>query len=330
MDPADSSRLNEVLSAQSSLLDQHDQALRTLMDQSKNISQALVDLQTQIAALGTTRDATVPPADPAHASASTVPAHASASSPPLREPSVPAPDRFDGNLGECRSFLLQCSLVFGQQPYTYASDRAKISYLIGCLRGSALTWATAVWESQSDICSTYARFTEELRRNFDHPVRGKDAAKRLLSLHQGSRSVAEMAIEFRTLAAESGWNEEALHGVFQNALSAAIKDELVSRDEPNTLEDLISLAIRIDNRRRERRREKTGNDTFSVSPGVLPTAQIQSTSLPEIEPMQLGRARLSQEEKQRRRNSNSCLYCGQAGHYVSTCPLCPAKGRAQQ
>ena len=327
MNPAESARLEEVLGAQHKLLDQHDIALRTLVDQSKNMSQALVDLQAQVAALSTTLGTTAPPTAPG-----TVPATASSSSaasPPLREPSVPAPDRFDGNLGECRSFLLQCSLVFEQQPYTYASDRAKISYLIGCLRGSALTWATAVWESQSDACSTYAKFTEEMRRNFDHPVRGKDAAKRLLSLHQGSRSVAEMAIEFRTLAAESGWNNEALHGAFQNALSETIKDELVSRDEPNTLEELISLAIRIDNRRRERRREKTGKETFSVMPVSLPTAQPQST-LPEPEPMQLGRARLSEEEKQRRRNTNSCLYCGQAGHFRNACPLLPAKGRAQQ
>jgi hypothetical protein len=42
----------------------------------------------------------------------------------------------------------------------------------------------------------------------------KDAAKLLLFLRQDSHSVAEMAIEFSTLAAESGWNEEALQGAF--------------------------------------------------------------------------------------------------------------------
>ena len=119
--------------------------------------------------------------------------------------------------------------------------------------------------------------------------------------------------------------------MFQNALSEAIKDELVSRDEPKTLEELISLAIRIDNRRRERRRERAGKETFFTMP-VLPAAQPQpmsAQSLPEPEPMQLGRARLSPEEKQRRLNTKSCMYCGQAGHFVSTCPLRPPKGGAQ-
>ncbi|XP_038844002.1 uncharacterized protein LOC120043485 [Salvelinus namaycush] len=62
----------------------------------------------------------------------------------------------------------------------------------------------------------------------------------------GSPSVAEMACEFRTLAAESGWNDEALQGAFRNALTETLKDELVSREEPEGLDKLISLTI--DNR----------------------------------------------------------------------------------
>lgn len=112
----------------------------------------------------------------------------------------------------------------------------------------------------------------------------------------------EIAVEFRPLAAESEWNDEALHGVFQQALSETIKDELVSRDEPQTLEEFISLAIRIDNCRRECRRKRTGKDAYSVLPVSLPVAQSLSSSAPphpEPEPMQLGRARLTAEERQR-------------------------------
>ena len=76
------------------------------------------------------------------------------------------------------------------------------------------------------------------RRVFDHRVCGKDAAKRLLSVRQGSHSVVEMAIEFCTLATESGWNEKALPGAFRNTLTETLKDELVSRDEPDGLDEL--------------------------------------------------------------------------------------------
>jgi len=65
-----------------------------------------------------------------------------------------------------------------------------------------------------------------------------------------------MAINFRTFAIQSGWNSEALLSSFHQSLSESIKDELVSREEPADLEGLIALSIRIDNRLRERRRER--------------------------------------------------------------------------
>ena len=58
------------------------------------------------------------------------------------------------------------------------------------------------------------------------------------------------------LAAESGWNTEALHSAFLNRLREVLKDELASQDNPDTLDKLIVLAIRIDNWLRERRRER--------------------------------------------------------------------------
>ena len=54
-----------------------------------------------------------------------------------REPHVPAPERYDGDLGTCRSFLLQCSLVFEQQPQTYSTDKSKVAYVVGLLTGRA-------------------------------------------------------------------------------------------------------------------------------------------------------------------------------------------------
>ena len=113
-------------------------------------------------------------------------------------------------------------------------ERSRIAYLIGSLSGEALAWAAAVWERGSAVCYHYGSFTEEMRKVFDHPVRGKEASKRLLQLRQGSRSVASFAVEFRTLADESGWKYEALQGVFQNALSTKLKDRLTSWKNPRT------------------------------------------------------------------------------------------------
>ncbi len=70
--------------------------------------------------------------------------------------------------------------------------------------------------------------------------------------------MAEFAIEFRTLASESGWDQRALRAAFYRALSPDLKDELAFRDPAPDLESLIDISIRVDNHIRERRRERLG------------------------------------------------------------------------
>ena len=92
-------------------------------------------------------------------------------------------------------------------------------------------------------------------RTFDHPSSGADAAGRLYSLSQGSRSVAEYTLEFCSLAADSRWDDVALRSAYRRGLSEEIKDFIV-RDRPSSCNDLISLALLMDERLRERRLER--------------------------------------------------------------------------
>lgn len=62
---------------------------------------------------------------------------------------------------------------------------------------------------------SYETFTDEMRKVFDHPVHDKEPVKRLMSLRQVSRSMAEFSVAFRTLAAGSHFNDEALLRVFR-------------------------------------------------------------------------------------------------------------------
>uniref|UniRef100_A0A3P8TGN2 Retrotransposon gag domain-containing protein n=1 Tax=Amphiprion percula TaxID=161767 RepID=A0A3P8TGN2_AMPPE len=189
---------------------------------------------------------------------------------PVKEPHVPVPERYSGDFGSCQAFLTQVSLVFDLQPHSYPTDKARVAFLVSLLSGDARDWGTAVWRQQGPLCHSYAAFVDEMQRNFDHPVRGRDASTRLMNIQQGTRSVAEYALEFRTLAAEASWNDEALWGSFYNGLNETLKDELAMREEPSTLEQWISCAIKLDNRLRERRREK-GVRSVSAFPGHRPT-----------------------------------------------------------
>lgn len=265
-------------------------------------------------------------------------------SPPNQRSSFPheariaLPRSYDGRLGDCRAFLMQCAFVFQHQSVMYASEQVRVAYVTNLLSGRALTWAESTLSRGSEMNSSYSAFTEEFRRVFDHPSRGIDAASQLFSLSQASHSVAEYAVEFRIIASNSGWNDDALRCAFRRGLSDEVKDGLAVRDRATSLDNLIELSIRLDNRLQERRREKSHRPTdynshvprhqrFSPEQNsqsrATPRLVNRSSSPSEEEPMQLGRTRISPTERQRRVSMGMCLYCGAPGHVIALCPQRP-------
>uniref|UniRef100_A0A3Q2ZPZ1 ribonuclease H n=1 Tax=Kryptolebias marmoratus TaxID=37003 RepID=A0A3Q2ZPZ1_KRYMA len=208
----------------------------------------------------------------------------------FREVPSPTPEPFLGEIGKCAGFLLQCYLVFARSPQSFTDGLAKIAYIVGLLRDKALKWAEA-----------------------------KYSFRKLWNLKQGSRSVAQFAIDFRTLALTSGWNEAALKGVFIHSLQEPLKDQLAGWEEPRALDDLITLAIRLDNRLWERQRERRDRTT-NLGRHVATTEAESTIPTVEQEPMQVGRARLTAEERLRRLEAKECFYCGEGDHFRARCP----------
>lgn len=155
--------------------------------------------------------------------------------------------------------------------------------------------------------------------------------------------MADYAVNFRTLAAESAWNLEALFDMFLHGILVEVKDELVARELPTDFDSLIALTIRIDGRLRERRMRRKSDFTRtsrdSTSPLSYPGSPQRSRDrehpkFPDLpresprraaalfpEPMQLDRAELSSAERQHRISTRSCLYYGTFGHFVSSCQV---------
>lgn len=241
----------------------------------------------------------------------------------VREPCIATPERYGGDSASCETFLTQCEIQFAFQPSSYPSEESKVAYVISLLTGRAAQWAVAQWGNKSHVCSSYQQFSAELREVFDPIKPHQEAAYQLTHLRQGNESVDDFAIRFRTLAAKSKWNQHALFDMFHQGLSDRIKDELAARELPSAINDLISVASRIDRRIRESNRERSQRLRFPNrgSSPRWPTGPSLPPPRPEEEPMQLGRTQLSQQERDRRSCQNLCFYCASPSHHVQSCPV---------
>ncbi len=196
--------------------------------------------------------------------------------------------------------------------------------MISLLTGRARGWATAAWEAQASCCGHYELFKGEMIKVFDRSVYGREASRLLAVLHQGERSVADFAIEFRTLATTCEWNEPALVARFLEGLNIDLREEIYAREPPAQFDQLVELAIRLERCFEQRRRVRGSVSRQREAP---PSAFDSPVSRPEPEPMQLDGIRLSPTERQRRIINRLCLYCGAVGHFASSCQL---KARARQ
>ncbi|MGL4351381.1 MAG: DUF4939 domain-containing protein, partial [Plesiomonas shigelloides] len=250
--------------------------------------------------------------------APTTPAPPTVSPPPLEqrdisEPRLPVPQTYSGEADFCRAFLNKCSLHFTLQPRTFEREESKVAFVLTLLTGRAALWGTAVWENRDPCCSSFTALAAEMRRVFDRAVAGKEAARKLTALKQGNRTVADYTIEFRTLAAECRWNEEAQWDVFLHGLADRVHREIYTLDLPTTFNGLVELALRVDSRLRRVEAMKESGERYS---GLQASPADAVSPVFDPEPMQVGRARLSREERERRRSLGLCLYCGASGHLI--------------
>ncbi|XP_073669521.1 uncharacterized protein [Paramisgurnus dabryanus] len=143
---------------------------------------------------------------------------------------------------------------------------------------------------------------------------GRDPGEQLLNLRQGRRTAAEYALTFRTLAAQTNWVEDTLKILFRQGLNQDLQSELACCNEGMSFEEFVAMSIRVDNLVRSRRPVR-GYDIPAASSSEV------------CEPMQVGRARLTLEEREHRFHERLCLYCGEAGHILAVCPTRPSQTR---
>lgn len=100
--------------------------------------------------------------------------------------------------------------------------------------------------------------------------------------------------------------------MYRRGLRAELQAELACRRDVKDLDRYIRMSVSIDNLIRERGLSRSVLEcSMNVPLSLLEFGEIAHS---DPEPMQLGQAPLSVEERQRRLQQRLCLYCRESGH----------------
>ena len=269
-----------------------------------------------------------------------------------KEPKVNSPDEYQGERNKLTGFLTQCQLVFDLQPARYATDYAKIRYMISFFRKAPLHSIEAHLakdvDDQPRWLHDYGLFIKHIKRTYGDPDEVHTAERKLLAIQQKS-SVTNYFAEFEQLSSLLDWPDSVLIAKAREGLKPSLKDAIATKVEeiPKTWNDFVTVITRLDERMFEREQEKKNEqgrperheprqietNSGRVRPAVTSfnrsseTSTVKSTQPPRATTPWNGnpfaglgmRPRLSEFEKQRRRDSGLCFSCGQSGHQAKDC-----------
>lgn len=228
-------------------------------------------------------------------------------------PTLPLPTRFTGTVSECSNFITKIQLLFALYPRVYPTAALKSGLLISLLDGAAADWAARELRENPELIHDYDNLIQRFTNAFDDHERRFKSQHRLMSLRQGSRSVATYSQEFRSLALHTQWDTAALLAHYIQGLRDDIQDLLICLTDPTSIDEAIAKATACEVRihSRARNRATTGSNGYTLGNQRQPPTQ--------------PRGPLTQEEKDRRRANNLCAYCGDASHLRANCPRTPQR-----
>ena len=255
-----------------------------------------------------------------------------------KEPKIGLPVKFDGTRSQFRGFLNQVRLVIQMHPSRYPTDASRVGLVGTLLSGSALAWFAPLLEKESPLLNSFEEFISEFKACFGDTDSIRTAINKIRRLRQGDRPASAYAADFRLLAADIPWDDQALMEQFRYGLRNDVKDLLLTfPEEPKSLTEAISRAMRCYNCLFERCSERQfqmprarSEPTYaSVVAKPFPRESYNAPPVSTPTPMEIDTTRrrgpLSEEEKQRRRANRLCLYCGGPGHIAVNCPHRPRR-----
>jgi Retrotransposon gag protein len=279
----------------------------------------------------------------------------SSTKPTFEKIKYPVPEAFTGKREDWKTFSNHLALYFKAHESLYTSSTDKILFAISRLgSGPAFKYMQNYIPlfqkppaEQPGIITNYDLFIKTMAEHFGQQNAHLIAEVQMRQLHQKG-SALDYTNKFMELAADVNWNDDALIAQYRMGLKDSVQDTMGQWEEPKTFAAFREKAIDIDKRQYARHLAKQQNSSTpsarsnpmlsnrtisSTSRPTLPpaSAQTQPTAhhQPPTMPMDLSQARhLTNEQKQHRKDTNACYYCGDTTHWSNKCPKKPVLASA--
>jgi len=251
-----------------------------------------------------------------------------------RSPPAPLRDPFRGDAdGPTHiEYLSQVKTAFHRYPDAFKNDQDKVSYAFASLKGPAAEFFAPIVAGQipdsEGYLTSFDSFASILEATFGNPLQADEANHQLLRLRQHGMSITDYTTKSRTLVARAGWEPKAALGRYKDGLSFEIKQMLLPQWPSLTTMDVTvaaahaayrNLAVHNKfNKKDHRPFPKTFVPRRMPGPGYSNAAAPAGPVPMELDAMRI--KHITNDEKQRRRDNNLCLYCGGAGHYAGKYP----------
>jgi len=247
---------------------------------------------------------------------------------------VPFTDKFKGPEGELTFMVFKAQLQaqINKFPHAFTTDVDKITYAFQCMAGAPARYFAMLFNGQlqdpQGLMKNYTLFLETTDHMYGDQHSREECEHKLNRLRQANGTFQEYLMRFRELSSRTEWNDAALLSRFKDGLSFEIKSNLASQwTKFSTMEEIVAAANIASQNLKTRelftRRGQAAQQQHQQAPRRQQTLPFSSTSSGPS-PMDLDAVtfrKLSETERQRRKDHNLCLYCGGAGHRIPQCPI---------